>query len=274
MTGKVRSFRRGVHAIEVTVGDASVDLARLRPGVTYEKQSAKDVIRALAGSAAVAIDTVDLDLPLAAYIAHQNRTAAEHIAYLARLGGGIATVNGDGKLHVMSWPESQPEQALRYGRELLTYDVREHPGPAVQHIAIGHGPAGAADAPDALRPSLAPLPSDAPAIGSEAVWQPAAILRTPKAATTAANAANVIVNAAAKRVRAKCFLLPQLRPGTVIEVQDLPSHLSQGPSLITRVTHRFTPGSGGVTIFEGVSTASGGLSGLLALGLGAVGRVL
>lgn len=274
MTGKVRSLRRGLLTTEVSVGDASVDLARLRPGKTFEKQSAKDVIRGLAGEVAVSVDVLDVDVPLAAYVAHQDRTAAEHIAYLSRLGGAIAAVNGDGKLRVMPWPEAQAEQALRYGRELLAYEVREQPGPAVRHLVIGHGSAGSADAPDALRPSLGPLPSDAPAIGKDAIWQPAAVLRTPKAATTASTAADIIAGAQAKRVRARCFLLPKLRPGTVIEVQDLPHNLSGGPLLVIRVTHRFKPGTGGTTVFEGVSSEGGGLGGLLAAALGAVGGLL
>jgi hypothetical protein len=274
ITGKVRSLRRGLLATEVTVGDAGVELARLRPGVTYEKQSAREVIRGLAGNAAVAVDTIDLDLPLAAYVAHQYRSAAEHIAYLARLGGGMAGVNGDGKLHVMTWPEGQPELALRYGREIIAYDIREHPGPAAQRLMIGHGAAGSADAPEALRPSLAPLPSDAPAAGQEAIWRPAALLRTPKAATTASTAADVVAGAEAKRLRASCFLLPRLRPGTVLEVHDVPHNLSKGPWLVTRVTHRLQPGHGGITTFAGVSGQGGGVSDLLAAALGAVGSVL
>jgi hypothetical protein len=274
LTGKVRSFRRGLLVTQVAVGDAGVELARLRPGVTYEKQSAKDIIRGLAGNAAVAVDTLDLDMPLAAYVAHQNRTAAEHIAYLARLGGGIACVNGEGKLNVMTWPEGRPAQALRYGREIITYHTQEHPGPAVHRLVIGHGTAGSADAPDALRPSLAHLPSDAPPAGKEAIWRPAALLRTPKAATTASMAADIGAGAEAKRVRARCFLLPKLRPGIVIEVQGLPRNLSQGPWMVTRVTHHLQPGIGGMTSFEGVSAAGGGIGDLLAAALGAVGSVL
>ncbi|MGE0682605.1 MAG: hypothetical protein AB7P69_17105 [Candidatus Binatia bacterium] len=273
MTGKVRSFRRGLLATDVAVGDAGVELARLRPSVTYERQSAKDVIRGLADTAAVSVDTIDIDLPLAAYVAHQNRTSAEHIAYLARLGGGVACVNGDGKLRVVAWPESQPEQALRYGREVIEYEVLDHPGPTVQHLVIGHGVAGSGDAPNALRPSLDPLPSDAPAPGKDAVWRPAAVLRTPKAAATASAAADNAAATRAQRVRARCFLLPKLRPGVVIEIQDLPHNLLS-TWLLTRVTHRLQPGSGGMTAFEGVSGEGGGLGGLLAAALGALGSVL
>jgi hypothetical protein len=274
LTGKVRSFRRGLLTTDVSAGDAGVELARLRPAATYEKQSAKDVIRALASDAAVSVGSIDMDLDLAAYAAHQGRTAAEHIAYLARLGGALAYVNADGELDVIGWPEGQAEQALRYGREVIEYDIREHAGPAVQQVMIGSGTAGSTGAPDALRPSIDPLPSDAPAPGTDTVWRPAAVLRTPKAAKTASAGAQVAFEAGATRVRAHCFLLPRLRPGTVIEVQDLPNDLSKGSWIVTRVTHRLQPGIGGMTVFEGVSGESGGLGGLLGAALSAVGSLL
>jgi hypothetical protein len=274
LTGKLRAIRRGARSIEVTVGDAGAALARLRPCATYEKSSAKDAIRALADAASVEIDAIDVDLPLAAYVAHQGRTAAEHVAYLARLGGAIAGVNGAGKLFVMGWPEGQAELALRYGRELIDYDVRDLPGSAAQHIVVGFGAAGSVSAPEALRPSVDRLPADAPAPGADAIWMPASALRVPKAAATASAGAEALAGARAQRVRARGFLMPKLRPGMMIEVQDVPDARSGGAWLITRVAHRLRPGQGGMTTFEAVSGAGGGLGALLAAGLSAVGSLL
>ena len=271
ITGKVRSMRRALRTVEVTVGDAGAELARLRSGATFEKQSAKDVIRALASEVSVSVDSMDIDLPLATYTAHQGRTAAEHVAYLARLGGCLAYVNSAGELSVTQWPEGQAELALKYGREILEYDVREIPGSAARHMLIGQGTAGSTSAPDALRPSLSQLPDDAPAPGADAVWTPAGALRVPAAAATASAGADAIAGAYGKQVRARCFLLPKLRPGIVIEVQDLPNGLSGGSWIITRVNHRLQPGRGGVTTFEGVSGEGGGLAGLLASALSALG---
>ena len=273
LTGKIRAIRRSVLATEVTIGDAGAALARLRPAATYEKSSARDVMRALAGDAAVSVDTVDIDLPLASYVAHQGWTAAEHVGYLAQLGGGIAGVHGDGALFVIAWPEGQAGLALRYGRDLLEYEVRDLPGAAVQRMMIGFGGAGSAAAPDALRPSVDALPANAPAPGTAALWTPAPVLRVPKAAATASAGADVRAGAHARRVRARCTLLPRLRPGMVIEVQDIPDGLSGGAWIVTRVTHRLRPGQGGGTIFEGVSGESGGLGALLASALAAVGSL-
>lgn len=274
LTGKVRAFHRRLMATDVLVGDAAAALARFRPCATYEKQNAKNVIRALAGDAGVSVDSIDIDLPLAAYVAHQGRTAAEHVATLAALAGGLARVNGDGELQVMSWPEGQPDLALRYGREIMEYSVTEHPGAPAQLMMIGSGTAGSPEAPAALRPSLDPLPDDAPDPGPDAVWTPAAVLRTPQTAKTASSAAGLRAGAQAQRVRARCFLLPALRPGVVIEVQDLPNDLSRGPWILTRVVHHLKPGRGGVTVFEGISGEGGGLASLLGAALAAVGSLL
>ena len=274
LTGKVRGRRRGVMAMDVAVADGGADLSAMRPATTYEKQSGADVIRALAAEAGLEIDTVDIDLPLAAYVAHQGRTAAEHIAYLARLSGAWATFNAAGALAVRAWPEDQPELALRYGREIIDYEVRDRPAPPAERVSVGNGPAGSPDAPDALRFSMEGLPGSAPAPGAGAVWQPVPLLRTPKAATTASQAANAEVGSGATRIYARCFLLPALRPGMVVKIQDLPDGLSSGPWAVTRVTHRLKPNLGGVTSFEGWAAGRAGRGGLLGSALAAVGGLL
>ncbi len=275
MKGKIRTLRKSLLATEALVTDAGAELAAFRPKATYEKQSAKDVINAVAGDRKVKTATVDIELPLAAFVAHQGRTGAEHIANLATFGGAIATVDANGALNVIPRPGPQPELALLYGREIVDYQVSSQAAPQVRRIAIGSGPAGSPDAPDALRPSASALPGDAPKPGGDAIWFPSPLLRTPKAASTASSAADAQAAAAATRVRARCFLLPKLRPGVVIEVQSLPDGLKGGPWMITQVTHRLKPGLGGMTTFEGeLAGASGGAMSLLDAAIAAVGSLL
>jgi len=275
MSGRVRGFHRSIHVTQAVVADAGADLSAYRPATTFEKQDAGDVIRALASDAGVSIGVLDVSLQLAAYVAHQRRTAAEHIAYLAGLAGAIATVDADGELNVIPRPGEQPELALLYGREIIDYDVREVPGPSVQRVIIGSGSAGAANAPDALRPGSSHLPGNAPQPGTSAVWQSAAVLRTPSAAITASQAATTEAAALASTVTMLCFLLPGVRPGMVIEVQQLPDEVSGGPWLVTRVTHHLEPNLGGMTAIEGQSAgAGGGLGDLLGAAIAAVGSIL
>lgn len=273
VTGKVCAFHRGLQATRISVADAGADLGRFRPCATYERQNAQDVIRALADEVCVEVGTLDLDLPMAAYVAHQRRTAAEHIVYLTGLAGGVARVGGDGCLQVTPWPTGQPEVALLYGREIIEYEVQEQPGLQVRRTMVGNGPAGNADAPDALRHTADVLPGDAPAPGSDALWTAAPVLRTPSAAVAASQVAEQRAAAGECRVRARCFLMPGLRPGVVIEVQELPEGVSGGPWMLTHVTHRLRPGTGGITVFEGISAGAGSGS-LLEAAVSAVGGLV
>ncbi|HLF78910.1 MAG TPA: hypothetical protein VJB57_15635 [Dehalococcoidia bacterium] len=275
ITGKLTSIHRSVSGTQVTAADGGADLGGFRPANTFERQSGADVIKNLAAEVGIEIDTVDLDLPLAAYVAHQGRTAAEHIAYLARLSGAWATFNAGGALAVRAWPEDEAELALLYGREIVSYEVRERPGPQAERVGIGNGPAGSPDAGNALRFDKEALPGGAKAPGTGAIWQASPILRTPKAATTASQAANGEAASGATRIYARCFLLPALRPGMVVEVQELPGGLSSGPWALARVTHRLKPELGGVTTFEGWAAGKAGGGGdLLGSALAAIGGLL
>jgi hypothetical protein len=273
LSGTLHSVRRGLQGITVTLGDAGAALAALRPAATYEKQNGKDVIRSLAGEAGATVGTLDLDLPLAAYVAHQRQTVAEHVADLARLAGAIAHVSASGNLEVAMRPD-RPDVALRYGREFLTYESRTRHLPPRQQVVVGNGPAGAADAPDALRHSLEPLPSNARSPGASALWQAQPVLRTPGAAQAATEALTAETGASAQELVANCFLLPAIRPGHVLEVQDLPDGPSAGPWLITGVRHVLRPHVGGRTTLTAVVAGDGGFGDLLGASLGALGSLL
>lgn len=274
-TGKVRAVHRDFRRIRATLSDVATDLAAYRPCQTFEKQNAKQVIRTLASDAGATLGDVDVDLDLTAYVAHPGRTAAEHIAELARLCGASAFADADGKLQVIARPSGQPSSALLYGREILDYSALDAETTNAQRFAIGFGPAGSASAADALRPSLDFLPASAPDAGDGVIRYPLPLLRTPTAADDVSTAFQKENAARAQRLRARCFLLPALRPGDVIEVQSLPNSLAGGPWLLTRVTHGLRPGAGGFTTIEAENAdTSSLLSGLLSAGLSAIGGLL
>ena len=273
LSGVVCVVRRGIRHIEVIAADASVALAGLRPATTYRNRSADDVIKALASDAGVTVNA-DVGLPMAAYVADQRRSAAQHIAMLASLGGAIARVNGDGELEVNRPMAMMPDVAMKYGREIVACDISTGAAPAAKRIRTGSGPAGSAMAPNALRPTKDPLPSGASDPGGDAIWTPAAILRTPAAAATAGASADVAAASAATRIRATAFLVPALRPGLVVDIQELPGAMSGGPWVLTRVTHTLDAREGGRTVFEGEQVSSLDLAALGGAALSAIGGLL
>jgi hypothetical protein len=274
LTGKVSSIRREFNLIRVVASDA-LDLATYRPSETLNAQDAKSVVNQLASDVSLPAGDVDIDLDLAVYVAHPGRTAAEHIAKLAELSGGLAYLDGDGSLNVKQKPSGPADSALKYGREVISYETRSATALSPQRFAMGFGPAGSGDADDALRASVEAIPGSA-SDGGVGVWRvPTPLLRVPSSATTASRALQAIAAGQAERVTAHCFLLPALRPGSVIEVQDLPDGLSKGPWLITRVEHSFGRGSG-TTRFWGETASAGSslLGGLLGAAAGAIGGLL
>ena len=131
----------------------------------------------------------------------------------------------------------------------------------------GAGPAGA---PNALIPATEAISGDAPDPSATVRWRPEAALRSQGAQRAAAAAADSAHGASGQKLTATCWLLPAIRPGDLIEVQDLPDSIAGGPWLITNVQHHVGP-RGATTRLHAVSGEGGGLlSGLL----GALGGLL
>lgn len=265
LSGTLRAVRRTLREIELVGADASGDLAALRPNATYERQRADAVVQALCRDAGASCGEVTLDLALAAYSAGQGRSGAEHAAALAALAGATLVTSADGELLSASLATDRPTLALRHGRELLAYTVSDAGAALAEIVAVGAGPAGSADAPDALRPTPRELPEGATAAGAHALRRSTAVLRTPAAAGGASSALSAAAVAGATRMGARLWLNPALRPGLVIEVQDLPAGPSGGPWLLTRVVHELSGGTGQTTIVGIRAGAGVGPAGLLAL---------
>jgi hypothetical protein len=275
LTGRVREVIRTPTATVARLHDAGGILGEFRPSATYENQSGADIVRQLASEVAVSVDRLDLDLDLPAYVAHPGRTAAEHVAELCRLGGSLPRVTPDGNLEVIKRPAGPPEKALLYGREFTEYRAFESSGPSASRFAMAFGPSGSTSAPNALLHTKEALPASASPGGNGVLRQPAPMLRTARGADTASKALQEAAAAKTRRLQARCFLLPALRPGQVVEVQSLPDGLSGGPWLISRVTHRLAPARGGETMLEAESADTESLLGaLLGAALEAVGGLL
>jgi hypothetical protein len=213
---------------------------------------------------------------LATYVAGQQRTAAEHVARLAELGGCLARVDSDGKVSVLARPGGPPDVALRWGREIEEYRVLHLPDAAADLVLVGSGSAGAPDQDGALRPSTSALRGNADGPDARTVLRPTPLLRSASVAQTATAAAGDELAGRGQRLSARCFLQPALQPGTVVQVADVPDGLEGGPWLVRSISHRLTNLGDGSTVLEADNAAasSPGGSGLFAAAAAAVGSLL
>lgn len=239
--GTVDSIRRDVGEIAVGALDAGGTLAAFRPAVTFEQVTVGTLIQELCGEVEVTAGDVEDGPMLAYYAADPGRTALDHIARLAGWAGALARVNAENALDASIVTAGEPELALRYGRELIAVETLDS-APPPSTVVAGEAGAGSASAPEALRPTsdfFAGSRPDGPS--AESVWHFEPALRTAEAAQTASAALGREIATARRRARLEAFLLPALRPGVVLEIQDLPEGLGGGPVWLDRVTHTIAP---------------------------------
>jgi prophage tail gpP-like protein len=240
-TGQVDAIRRDPTVVQVTALDAGGTLATFRPAATYEQATVATVISALCGD--VGVDTGDLeDGPsLAFYAADPGRSALEHVARLAGWAGALARVSADGRLEATVVSGADPDLALRYGRELIDLDGTETSTRIESFVVAGEAGAGTASAPESLRPKrdfFGGSRPDGPNATAQWSFEPA--LRTSSGAQTASAARHRLYKSTRRRATLTATLLPDLRPGSVVEIQDAPDGLPAGPLWADKVQHRLT----------------------------------
>ncbi|MBU1054936.1 MAG: hypothetical protein KKC46_14075 [Proteobacteria bacterium] len=256
LTGKIYSVHRSIYETRIDVADAGLMLNAVRPAKTFDKQDAATVIKDLAADCGVDIDRCDIDIKPAFYVAHQNRTSAEHIAYLAKHAGGYAAVSAEGTLTASTWP-SGPDKNLTFGREIREYCTKDRIPVSYQIVPTGSGPAGTTDAYDAKRPTIKPIPTDAPEPGNDARWIPTQMLRTPDAVSIAQEGLNRHNAAYASMMEAETLVMPAFRPGDCFSAEQMPDSLSGGPWYCIRLTHQLSSKSFSATLIEAITADSG-----------------
>ena len=240
-TGEVETVRRSYGEIRVTALDGGSKLARYRPAATYEQVTCATIVRNLCGDVGVDVGDLEDGSTLAFYSADPGRTALDHVVRVSAWGGAVARVTASGALETLIVNATEPELALRSGRELLGIEQGITRSSIERIVVAGEAGAGDAGSPDASRPTtdfFAGSRPDGPS--AETVWRFEPALRTVAAAATAGAALDRVYRASREAGALDAWLLPDLRPGTVFEIQDLPGGLNGGPFWAHRVRHRLS----------------------------------
>jgi hypothetical protein len=246
-TGVVQSIGRTMGEVRVLAANASGTLAQYRPAATYESVNAGTVIHNLCGDANVEVGSVEDGPDLACYVADATRSAWDHIARVCGWSGSTARVTTDNKVESQVVDASTPSVALKYGRELLSVSNAEFARPIESFEVAGESGAGDTASPNAFRLATDFFQGNSPdAPGLTSRWRSEPALRTVSGAARAAAATKRMYRSAGQRGVFEAFLQPQLAPGTIVQIQDLPHGLPGGPLWIYSVRHRLRAG-GAVT---------------------------
>ena len=248
-SGIIGTVQRSFTGIRVRCLDAGGLLARFRPSVSFEQVSAATVIRNLAADMGITTDELEEGPTMPFYVADPSRTAWEHMARVSAWGGALTRATADNRVSAMVIDAGSAEYALRYGREIVSLQADR-----LTSVVDAFTVAGEAGAGDASTPEVARLTTDffagnrpqGPGLGNRWSFEPA--LRTVKAAGTAGAARKRHYVSGREAGRFKAFLLPQLRCGTVLEIQDLPDGLPGGPVWVSWVEHRLGQGTASTSV--------------------------
>lgn len=274
LTGVVRAVTKGLDSTTIECVDAGALLAALRPASTLERATASSVIEALCGDAGVEVGDLDTGPTLAAYVADPGRSALDHVARLATWSGALASVDGAGTLGTRVVDGAQPDVALRYGREIVSLRQRRVTTSVRSYVVAGEAGASNPAPPEASRPSSDFFAGDrpeGPGPGSRWTFEPA--LRTPGSASIAAAAKLRSVTSTRLRTTLDAWLLPALRPGSVVRLDDLPDGVG-GVHWVERVTHHLGPAGASTTARLAEAGPAFDPTALLSAAAGALGSAL
>lgn len=274
-TGEIDSIKRDFDGLRVFCINAGGLLARFRPAETYENVSAATVIGNLLDAMGINSGTIDAGPDLPFYVADPARTAWEHIARVASWAGATVRVNADNSVEASIIDAAQADVALLYGREITALHAHKHAASTDTFVVAGEAGAGDASSDDVMRPStdfFAGNRPAGPALGKR--WRFEPTLRTVNSAATAGAALQRQYQSSLDSGYFSAFLQPQLRCGSVVEIQQLPDNLLSSPIWLTRVEHELSPDTATTRVHFHKGGDSFNPAGLLGSLAGVIGGLL
>jgi hypothetical protein len=237
LAGEVLAVRPGPGGVVVEGVSATIALSRLFKSHSYVNPTVADVVNDLIGGAAV--DRVDAPLKLGAWHAENRLSVWQQLQALARLSGADLGSAADGSLRFVDPnPQGAPTR-LRYGAQLLHWDLSQTTAPTAPALAT-HG-AGS----EAGTSRWHWLSHDPVGAGADPARVPGALADRDAAQT----AGQALADRATRQGRRGQLLIvgdATLRPGDTVEMADLPGD-DPGTLRVLAVQHRLDRASGFLT---------------------------
>ncbi len=248
--GAVRAVHRTVSGrTRVVASNGGAVLAGFRLDQGYEQQSAGDIVRDLAGRAAVDTGSIDDGPDLPYYVVDSRSSAWEHVAKLAALAGFAAWFDADGGLHFGPVEPGDPAQTFTYGEDVLEVDALEAPPTAGSVTVIGEGAAGSKgeDAWSWNVKDASPVKASAGS-GDPAVLVQLGALRSADAASAAAEALAARAKLGGLTARLLVPGAPKATVGSTVGVAGAPDDTLNGSWLVRGLRHRLVKARGYTTL--------------------------
>ncbi|HKJ03586.1 MAG TPA: hypothetical protein VJ997_14055, partial [Longimicrobiales bacterium] len=212
-TGEVRSVVQSPEGLALEGLAPSYALSRQYRSQTFLKQTAGDIARDLAGE--IDVGEVGADVELEAYAVDDRRSIWAHLHELARLTGSEVGSDPEGGLRFVPPREGSADVKVRYGADLLRWELSAAAaGTPAAVAALGSASEEGAEKWHWLRHDPVPSAGDSPT-------SVVATFRTRDAADALAERLAGSAARAAMSGEVTIVGRPEVRPGDLLEVQDL-----------------------------------------------------
>ena len=246
-TGTVQSIHSGADFVTLMGLSSTASLSDMRRSQSWADMSVGDIVSDMAGDLS---SEVEADLTLSSYCIDNTRTIWSYLYELAQLAGAELSCAGDGGVRFILASKESGTTELRYGADLIDWRLS-------RNLALA--PVGAAEhgaASSAGSDKWHWLAHDPVGAGGEPARVPAAF-HSRDAASAFTDAANARAQRA--QLRGDIWLggRPELRPGSWVELKDLPQGDS-GPLRVHAVTHQLDGDNGFITALRVEGSGGGG----------------
>jgi len=139
LTGTVSLVERAPWGLAIEGLSATGALSASRVGRSYVGQTAADVVNDLVSGAGGTAGEISASHTLSVFHVDERRTVWTHVRQLARLTGSELSSDAQGAVNFRPVKTGSADHTLRYGADLLAWDVgpRDAAGPEVSVVPFG-----------------------------------------------------------------------------------------------------------------------------------------
>ena len=245
--GEVERVEPSLETTRIVGYGGDMKLLRSFAEQTYERQTAGNIVRDMAGQADVEVERVEDGINFPAYVADGRRSIYAHMHDLAEACGFDLYLTPDGKLVFEKFQTGKIVHIFEYAKHIVTLDVRRTQ-PMVEQVEVFGESATGTNGDDASAWITTDFSGSKGVAGTgKRLLLERPSLRTAAAARTAANAALTDIQRRTLRGHLLTIGRPEVKLGDAIRLADLPEDSLDGNYQVRGVAHRITKAGGFTT---------------------------